>query len=63
MTLLLALPGIPEMTIILFAIILLFGGKKIPGLMRGIGQGISEFRRAKKDIEDSLNDGMKMIDK
>ncbi|HAN78998.1 MAG TPA: twin-arginine translocase TatA/TatE family subunit [Bacteroidales bacterium] len=35
-----------ELIVLVFAIILLFGGKKIPELMKGIGQGIQEFKKA-----------------
>jgi sec-independent protein translocase protein TatA len=38
------------------AILLLFGGKKIPELMKGIGKGIKEFKNAKKDISDQIED-------
>ena len=38
----------PEMIVILVVILLLFGGKKIPQLMRGLGQGIKEFKSASK---------------
>lgn len=48
----------PEMIVIFFAILLLFGGKKIPELMRGIGKGIREFNTAKGTIEKELKDGM-----
>jgi len=48
----------PEMIVIFFAILLLFGGKKIPELMRGIGKGIKEFNTAKGTIEKELKDGM-----
>ncbi|SEQ48603.1 Sec-independent protein translocase subunit TatA/TatB [Neolewinella agarilytica] len=48
----------PEMILIFFAILLLFGGKKIPELMRGIGKGIREFNTAKGTIEKELKDGM-----
>ena len=41
----------PEMLVIMFAILLLFGGKKIPELMRGIGKGIREFNTARSTIE------------
>jgi sec-independent protein translocase protein TatA len=41
------------------AIILLFGGKKIPELMRGIGQGVREFNDAKKNVKDQIEEGMK----
>lgn len=39
----------PELIIIVVAIILLFGGKKIPELMKGIGGGIKEFKNAVKE--------------
>ena len=49
----------PEMLVIVFAILLLFGGKKIPELMRGIGKGIREFNTARSTIESELKDGMR----
>lgn len=49
----------PETLIIIFAILLLFGGRKIPELMRGIGKGISEFNRARASVEQELKEGMK----
>lgn len=48
----------PEMIVIFFAILLLFGGKKIPELMRGIGKGIREFNTARGTLEKELKDGM-----
>ncbi len=39
--------GFGELLIILFLVLLFFGGKKIPQIMRGIGQGINEFKKAK----------------
>ncbi|OAV45795.1 twin-arginine translocase TatA/TatE family subunit [Lewinella sp. 4G2] len=48
----------PEMIFIFVVILLLFGGKKIPELMRGIGKGIREFQTAKGTIEKELKDGM-----
>jgi len=48
----LALPGGPELIIIAVVILLLFGGRKIPELMKGIGGGIKEFKKATKDDED-----------
>ena len=45
-----------EWTIIILVLILLFGARKIPGLARGIGQGISEFRKAKKDGKREKDD-------
>ncbi|MDP7244332.1 MAG: twin-arginine translocase TatA/TatE family subunit [Flavobacteriales bacterium] len=55
-SLLLAIPGGASITLIVIAILLLFGGKKIPELMRGLGKGISEFKKGKNEIENELND-------
>ena len=41
--------GLPEILIILAVVLLLFGGKKIPELMKGLGSGIQEFKNAAKD--------------
>ena len=57
------LPGGPEIFIILFVVLLLFGGKKIPELMRGIGKGIKEFNSARNTIESEIKEGMKESDK
>jgi len=43
--------GTPEILLILCAILLLFGGKKIPELMKGIGQGVKEFKDASKSSD------------
>jgi sec-independent protein translocase protein TatA len=40
--------GAPEMTMIIIALLLFFGGKKIPELMRGLGKGMKEFKDASK---------------
>lgn len=53
----------PEMIVVFFAILLLFGGKKIPELMRGIGKGIKEFNNARSNIESELKEGMKDSEK
>jgi sec-independent protein translocase protein TatA len=45
----LAVPGGLSMALIAGAVLLLFGGKKIPELMKGIGGGIKEFKKATKD--------------
>jgi len=44
-----------QIVIIVFAIVLLFGGKKIPELMKGLGQGMKEFKKA-TDLEDKDKD-------
>ena len=44
--------GVRELIIILAVIILLFGGRKIPELIRGIGKGIREFKEAKNDKKE-----------
>ena len=41
--------GVTEILVILAVVLLLFGGKKIPELMKGIGSGIKEFKNAAKD--------------
>ncbi len=45
--------GGPEMIIILVIVLLLFGGRKIPEFMRGLGKGIKEFKDASKGIENN----------
>jgi sec-independent protein translocase protein TatA len=40
--------GLTEIILILLVIVLLFGGRKIPELMKGIGQGMKEFKKASK---------------
>lgn len=44
-----------EWILILLAVLLLFGGKKIPELMRGLGSGIKEFKDAAKDEENKID--------
>ena len=55
-TLLLGLPAGPEWLIILAIVLLLFGGRKLPGLMKGLGKGIKEFKDAKKDTSKELEE-------
>jgi len=40
-------------------VLLLFGGKKIPELMRGLGSGVREFNSAKNSIKNEIEEGMK----
>ncbi len=45
-------PGGPEIIVIAIIILLIFGGKKIPELMKGLGGGIKEFKKATKDDDN-----------
>lgn len=56
--LLFGMPGGMEWIFIILAIVLLFGGRKIPELMRGIGQGIREFNSAKSNVREQIKEGM-----
>lgn len=51
-TVILGMVGPWQIALIVLAILLLFGGKKIPELMRGLGSGIKEFKDATKDDEE-----------
>ena len=53
--------GGPEIFVIIFAILLLFGAKKIPELARGLGKGIREFKDATKEIKDEIEEGIRAI--
>ena len=55
-TILLAIPGGMQWILIDAVVLLLFGGKKIPELMKGLGKGISEFKKGKKEIEKDLDE-------
>lgn len=54
--------GGSEVIVILFVILLLFGGRKIPELMRGLGKGIREFNNARSSIESEIREGMREAD-
>jgi len=47
--------GAPEIIIIFFVVLLLFGAKKLPELAKGLGKGIKEFKKASSDIKDEVN--------
>jgi sec-independent protein translocase protein TatA len=61
--LLLSMPGGGEWILIFVVVLLLFGGKKIPELMKGLGKGIREFNNARNAIEDEIQDGMREIER
>jgi sec-independent protein translocase protein TatA len=48
--------GVPGIILIVLVVVLLFGGKKIPELMKGLGQGMKDFKNASKDPEDESQD-------
>jgi len=55
--------GATEIIIIALIVLLLFGGRKIPELMKGIGKGVKSFKDGVKGLEDDLKDEDKGIDK
>jgi len=54
-------PGLPEIIIIVIVLLLLFGGRKIPELMRGLGQGMKEFKKATRDEDPPKANDSKAI--
>ncbi|GGH77068.1 sec-independent protein translocase protein TatA [Filimonas zeae] len=55
--------GFQEILLIAVVVLVLFGGRKIPEFMRGLGKGIREFNDAKDNVKKELEDGMKEKDK
>ena len=55
LTILLAI-GPWQIVLVVLVVLLMFGGKKIPELMKGLGKGISEFKKGKEEIEKDLDD-------
>ena len=49
--------GLPEILLIALVVLLFFGGKRIPELMKGLGKGVRSFRDGMKDIEREANGG------
>lgn len=55
--------GAPEIILGILVIVLLFGGRKIPELMKGLGKGMSEFKKAREDAEkEDDKDTLKDVD-
>lgn len=52
------MPGGMEWIIIIIAILILFGGKKIPEFMRGLGKGMKEFKNAKDNVHREFQEGI-----
>lgn len=56
--------GVPEILLIILGLLILFGGRKIPELMKGLGQGMKEFKKASKEVQnEDSGDEQKPIDK
>ena len=54
--------GVWEWVIIALVVLLLFGGKKIPELMRGLGKGVKSFKQGMKEVEGEMNEIKKDIE-
>ena len=54
--------GGQELFLILLIVLVFFGAKKLPELARGLGQGIREFRKAAKDVQDEVEKETKKLD-
>jgi sec-independent protein translocase protein TatA len=54
--------GASEILLIVLALVLLFGAKKIPELAAGLGKGIREFKKATRDVEEEPSSDVKKID-
>lgn len=48
--------GTPELLIVLVLVLVLFGGAKLPGMMRGMGEGMREFKKATRDDDEVKKD-------
>ena len=55
---LLSAPGGSEWILIILAVLILFGGRKIPEFMKGLGRGMREFNDAKNNVKKEFEDGM-----
>jgi len=51
--------GTTEIILIIVAMLIMFGGKKIPELMKGIGTGLREFNNAKNNVKSQIEEGMR----
>ena len=58
-----SMPGGSEWIFIVLVVLIFFGGRKIPELMKGIGRGMREFKDAKENVKSEIEEGMKEKDK
>lgn len=54
--------GMPEIIIIAIVVLVLFGGKKLPELMHGVGKGIRDFKKGMNGIEDEIKKDIDLND-
>ena len=54
--------GTTELMLIAGIALLLFGGKKLPEMMRGLGQGVSEFKKGTRDVVEPINEVKKIVE-
>lgn len=62
-SIILGMPGPWEIILIVLVVLLIFGGRKIPELMKGLGQGMKEFKKATKEDNDNNDDENKTENK
>lgn len=55
--------GIPELLLIILFVLIFFGAKKIPEIAKGMGQGIREFRKAVKDVQNATQGEIRQVKK
>ncbi|MFO1457925.1 MAG: twin-arginine translocase TatA/TatE family subunit [Verrucomicrobiota bacterium] len=58
-----AMLGSTEILVIAVVVLVLFGAKKVPELMKGVGTGIKEFKKASRDVQDELHRAMDEVDR
>ena len=58
----LMMPGPMELMLIMAIILLLFGGAKLPSLMRNLGRSAVEFKKGVQGVEDEVNDAVKSVE-
>ena len=55
--------GAGEIILILLVVLILFGAKKIPELAKGLGKGMSEFKKGLREVENEIKDADKKVEK